>query len=51
MRSAKAESDTSFADFMDQAGPALLRTAWFLTGDTERARELTQAPLVKTYLV
>jgi len=51
MRSAKAESDTSFADFMDQAGPALLRTAWFLTGDTERARELTQAALVKTYLV
>jgi RNA polymerase sigma-70 factor (sigma-E family) len=51
MRSSKAESDTSFADFMDQAGPALLRTAWFLTGDTERARELTQAALVKTYLV
>jgi RNA polymerase sigma-70 factor (sigma-E family) len=51
MRSAKAESDTSFADFMDEAGPALLRTAWFLTGDTDRARELTQAALVKTYLV
>jgi len=50
MRSSRAESDTSFADFMDQAGPALLRTAWFLTGDTERARELTQAALVKTYL-
>jgi RNA polymerase sigma-70 factor (sigma-E family) len=35
---------------MDQAGPALLRTAWFLTGDTDRAQELTQAALVKTYL-
>jgi RNA polymerase sigma-70 factor (sigma-E family) len=28
-----------------------LRTAWFLTGDTDRAQELTQAALVKTYLV
>jgi RNA polymerase sigma-70 factor (sigma-E family) len=36
---------------MDQAGPALLRTAWFLTGDVNRAQELTQAALVKTYLV
>lgn len=36
---------------MDQAGPALLRTAWFLTGDINRAQELTQAALVKTYLV
>jgi DNA-directed RNA polymerase specialized sigma24 family protein len=35
---------------MDQAGPALLRTAWFLTGDAHRAQELTQAALVKTYL-
>ncbi|HYO19500.1 MAG TPA: SigE family RNA polymerase sigma factor, partial [Dermatophilaceae bacterium] len=40
-----------FAEFMDQGGPALLRTAWFLTGDTEQARELTQAALVKTYVV
>ena len=51
MRSSKAERDTSFAVFMDQAGPALLRTAWFLTGDTDRARELTQAAFVKTYVV
>jgi len=51
MRSSKAERDGSFADFMDQAGPALLRTAWFLTGDVNRAQELTQAALVKTYLV
>jgi len=51
MRSSKRERDASFAEFMDQAGPALLRTAWFLTGDTDRAQELTQAALVKTYLV
>jgi RNA polymerase sigma-70 factor (sigma-E family) len=51
MRSPKDESDRSFADFMDQAGPALLRTAWFLTGDPDRAQELTQAALVKTYAV
>jgi RNA polymerase sigma-70 factor (sigma-E family) len=51
VRGSRAERDASFATFMDQAGPALLRTAWFLTGDTERAQELTQAALVKTYVV
>jgi RNA polymerase sigma-70 factor (sigma-E family) len=51
MRASKAERDATFATFMDQAGPALLRTAWFLTGDRDRAQELTQAALVKTYVV
>ena len=51
MRPAKSERDTSFAAFMDQTGPALLRTAWFLRGDADRAQELTQAAFVKTYLV
>jgi hypothetical protein len=51
VRVSKAESDTSFEVFMDQAGPGLLRTAWFLTGDVDRAQELTQATLVKTYVV
>ena len=51
MRASKAERDESFAAFMAGAGPALLRTAWFLTGDTDRAQELTQAALVKTYVV
>jgi len=51
MRASKEDRDASFAIFMDQAGPGLLRTAWFLTGDTDRAQELTQAALVKTYLV
>ena len=50
MRPSKADRDTSFAAFMDRAGPALLRTAWFLAGDADRAQELTQAALVKTYL-
>ena len=47
MRSSKQQRDASFAEFMDQGGPALLWTAWFLTGDTDRAQELTQAALVK----
>ena len=51
MRASKAERDATFATFMDQAGPALLRTAWFLTGDRDRAQELTQAALVKTFVV
>ncbi|WP_083282932.1 SigE family RNA polymerase sigma factor [Humibacillus sp. DSM 29435] len=42
--------DAEFAAFMSQAGPALLRTAWLLTGDHHRAQELTQAALVKTYV-
>ncbi len=51
MRASKAERDASFATFMDQSGPALLRTAWFLTGDADRSQELTQAAFVKTYVV
>jgi DNA-directed RNA polymerase specialized sigma24 family protein len=51
MRLSKAERDTSFAAFMDQTGPALLWAAWFLTGDANRAQELTQAAFVKTYVV
>ena len=51
MRPSKVERDASFAEFMDQAGPALLRTAWFLTSDADRAQELTQAAFVKTYVV
>jgi RNA polymerase sigma-70 factor (sigma-E family) len=51
MRRARAKGDASFASFMDQSGPALLRTAWFLTGDADHAQEITQAAFVKTYLV
>lgn len=42
--------DADFTAFMTQAGPALLRTAWLLTGDHHKAQELTQASLVKTYV-
>jgi RNA polymerase sigma-70 factor (sigma-E family) len=50
VRVSKQERDETFAAFMDQSGPSLLRTAWFLTGDNDHAQELTQAALVKTYL-
>jgi RNA polymerase sigma-70 factor (sigma-E family) len=45
-----AARDTDFTTFMEQAGPALLRTAWLLTGEHHAAQELTQAALVKTYV-
>jgi RNA polymerase sigma-70 factor (sigma-E family) len=51
VRPSKTGRGISFATFMDQTGPALLRTAWFLTGDVDRAEELTRAAFVKTYLV
>jgi RNA polymerase sigma-70 factor (sigma-E family) len=35
---------------MERAGTPLLRLAWLLTGDADRAQELTQAALVKTYV-
>lgn len=49
MSGRSARRDAEFSTFMAQAGPALLRTAWLLTGDHHRAQELTQAALVKTY--
>ena len=50
MTHSRADRDASFAVFMDRAGPALLRTAWFLTADADRTQELTQTALVKAYL-
>ena len=51
MRAAsKTERDAAFTDFMVQAEPSLMRTAWLLTGSAEAARELVQAALVKTYV-
>lgn len=50
MSSRSKQRDAEFAIFMREAGPALLRTAWLLTGDHHRAQELTQASLVKTYV-
>ena len=46
----KAGRDAEFTAFMAQAGASLLRTAWLLTGDGDRAQELVQAALVKTYV-
>ena len=50
MSSRTKQRDAQFATFMNEAGPALLRMAWLLTGDHNRAQELTQAALVKTYV-
>lgn len=43
-------SDIEFAAFARAAGPSLQRTAWLLCGDTELAKDLVQAALVKAYL-
>lgn len=48
-RESKAERDAAFTTFMRDATPSLLRTAWLLTGSTDRSQELVQAALVKTY--
>lgn len=48
-RESKAERDAAFTEFMTQATPSLLRTAWLLTGSTDRSQELVQAAFVKTY--
>lgn len=42
--------DEEFTVFVEQASASLLRTAWFLTGDVDTAKELVQASLVKVYL-
>lgn len=43
-------ADAEFTAFVAGATPELSRIAWYLTGDAERAKELVQASLVKTYL-
>lgn len=45
-----ADRDTEFAAFVRQASPALVRTAWLLTGDRTRAEDLAQQALVRTYV-
>lgn len=44
------QRDAEFTAFVRSSSPSLGRTAWFLTGDSELARELVQEALVKTYL-
>lgn len=41
--------DSDFDDFVTSRGPALLRTAYLLTGDRHLAEDLMQAALAKTY--
>lgn len=47
----QSERDESFSAFMRGAQPSLLRTAYFLTGSDDLARELVQDALVRAYLV
>jgi DNA-directed RNA polymerase specialized sigma24 family protein len=49
-RSAKTERDAAFTAFVETASPALLSTAWLLTGDHHAAHELVQAALVRTHV-
>ncbi|QNF94893.1 sigma factor [Janibacter sp. YB324] len=44
------ERDDGYTAFVTSASPALVRTAWFLTGDVHAAEELVQATLVKLYV-
>ncbi|MGA8112825.1 MAG: SigE family RNA polymerase sigma factor [Actinocatenispora sp.] len=41
--------DTSFADFVHSRSPALLRTAYLLTGDQHLAEDLVQDALARTH--
>jgi RNA polymerase sigma-70 factor (sigma-E family) len=43
-------SDEEFVDFVRDASPQLLRTAWFVCGDPVQAEELVQAALEKVYV-
>jgi RNA polymerase sigma-70 factor (sigma-E family) len=43
-------SAPTFEDFVDARGAALLRTAWFLTGDHQKAEDLVQTALAKAWL-
>ncbi len=44
------DREVEFARFMENAAPALGRTAWLLCGDVHQADELVQQALVRTYL-
>lgn len=41
--------DEEFAQFVREASPRLLRTAWFICGDPHQAEDLVQQALVKVY--
>jgi RNA polymerase sigma-70 factor (sigma-E family) len=43
----EATGATSFEAFVEQRGPALLRLAWLLTADADRAQDVVQDALLK----
>jgi RNA polymerase sigma-70 factor (sigma-E family) len=50
MSDRKVERDAEFATYMAARQPALLRTAYLLTGDQHTAEDLVQTALAKLYL-
>ena len=46
---AVSERPASFDDFVAARSSALWRSAWLLTGDAQRAEDLVQTALAKTY--
>lgn len=49
-RTRAAQRDADFADYLAARQPALLRTAYLLTGDRHQAEDLLQTSLAKLYL-
>ncbi|MDQ1712540.1 MAG: hypothetical protein QOE45_1990 [Frankiaceae bacterium] len=49
-RCAVHERDVAFTAFVRERGPALTRTAFFLTGDRHLAEDLVQTALAQTYV-
>jgi DNA-directed RNA polymerase specialized sigma24 family protein len=45
----RAADPEGFTDFVAARSPALLRMAWFLTGDETRAEDLVQESLAKAW--
>lgn len=48
--SGAGQTERSFIDFVTHRQPAMLRTAYLLTGDVHHAEDLLQTALTKTYL-
>jgi RNA polymerase sigma-70 factor (sigma-E family) len=44
-----ARDDDGFSDFVASRAPALLRTAWMLTGDAQLAEDLLQSALARAW--
>jgi RNA polymerase sigma-70 factor (sigma-E family) len=49
VRTAATDTSSGFDAFVTARGPALLRTAYLLTGDRQRAEDLVQTALGKTW--